>query len=380
MAGYQVRFGMSAAPPDFYPDVARLEVEESADQPGALSLELPTVARDGELTWVGDARVGPYANIAVVVTPDRGDPQCLFDGYVLGHNVRVPAGPTGATVEIYGQDAGVLMGLTETVKEWSGRTDSQVAADIFAKYHITPAAANSRDTAPAHTPDGHTLMQRGTDLHFLRSLARRTGRWFRVYSGTAAGQRNGWFAPPDLSGSPVATIVVNDDATRTTQVLDFAWNVTHPTAVRARQASLTDADQNGISADTSDSGLRALADRGLAAFAGQDRTLLLTAAADADELPYRAGGVLREAAWFTHCTGTADAGVLGTVLRVGDLVTVAGCGALLSGRYLVRRVRHQLTAQAHVMSFELVRNAVGPGVGPAAGLTGALSGALGGLL
>src|SRR5258706_168580 len=85
-----------------------------------------------EVTWVDGRDLGPYANLAVIVTPDHGDPQCLFDGYVLGHKVRVPAGPNGATVEVYGQDAGVLMGLTETVREWSGQSDSEVAAAVFA--------------------------------------------------------------------------------------------------------------------------------------------------------------------------------------------------------------------------------------------------------
>ena len=381
MAGYQVLLGGKAAPKAFYPDVARLEVEENADLPGAICLELTVTAQGGDLTWVGDGRVGPYANVAVVITPDGADPQCVFDGYVLGHKVRVPAGPSGATVEVYGQDAGVLMGLTETVREWSGKTDSQVAAAVFDRYHVTPAPANDRDSTPAHTEQGHTLMQRASDLDFLRRLARRTGRWFRVYCAGTAGQRIGYFAPPDLDANPVITIDLNDRTRSSTPVLDFSWDVARPTKVAARQASLSDSDQDGIGADTADSGLRALADRSLAAFAGRDRTMILTAAADADELPRRAAGVLREAAWFGRCEGTADLAALGRVLRVGDVVEVAGCGALLSGKYLVWSVRHQLTAESHAMSFVLARNAVGPGQGTTAGgLAGAVAGALGGAL
>ena len=51
--------------------ISRLEVEENADLPGAISLQLPVAAEDGELTWVGDSRIAPYANIAVVATPRR---------------------------------------------------------------------------------------------------------------------------------------------------------------------------------------------------------------------------------------------------------------------------------------------------------------------
>jgi phage protein D len=380
VAGYQVLLGGQAAPQDFYPDVARLEVEENADLPGAICLELTVTAQGGELTWVGDGRVGPYANIAVVITPDDADPQCVFDGYVLGHRARVPAGPAGATVEVYGQDAGVLMGLTEIVREWPGKTDSEVAAEVFGHYHFSPAAANDRESTPAHTEEGHTLMQRASDLDFLRRLARRTGRWFRVYCAAQAGQRIGYFAPPDLDADPVITIDLNDRARSSAPVLEFSWDMARPTKVAARQASLSDSDQDGVGADTGDAGIRALADRSLAAFAGQDRTLILTAAADTDELPQRAVGVLREAAWFARCEGTADLASLGRVLRVGDVVEVAGCGTLLSGKYLVWSVRHQLTAESHAMSFALARNAVGPGQGTAAGgLAGAVAGALGGL-
>ena len=68
--------------------VAKLEIEENADLPDAISLQLPVAAEDGELTWVGDGRIAPYANIAVVVTPDDGDPAV--------HLRRLRADPQGA--------------------------------------------------------------------------------------------------------------------------------------------------------------------------------------------------------------------------------------------------------------------------------------------
>jgi hypothetical protein len=143
-------------------------------------------------------------------------------------------------------------------------------------------------------------------------------------------------------------------------VLDFSWDATRPSSVAARQASLTDDDQDGVSADSSDSGLPPLDAQALSAFAGRDKSVILTAAADTAELPGRAAGLLREAGWFARCEGTADVNVLKQVLRVGTVVTVQGCGSLLSGPYLVWSVRHSITTQAHAMAFTLVRNAMGP--------------------
>ncbi|HEX8769110.1 MAG TPA: contractile injection system protein, VgrG/Pvc8 family [Jatrophihabitans sp.] len=360
MSTYQVLFDGTPAEQEFYDMVSQLEIEENADLPGAISMQLPVSAKDGELSWVGDARIAPYANIAVLATPDGGDQHCIFDGYVLTHKVHLPAGPAGATVEVWGQDASVLMSLTETVKEWSGLSDSEVAGQIFSSYGYSPAADNSSQSSPAHTDDEHTLMQRASDADFLRRLARRTGRWFRVFCADQAGQRTGYFATPSLTAPAAVTIGVHDPKTSSVPMLDFSWDATRPSSVAARQASLTDDDQDGVSADTSDSGLPPLDARGLAAFTGQDRTVILTAAADTAELPARAAGLLREAGWFVQCEGTADLNVLKQVLRVGTVVAVEGCGSLLSGSYLVWSVRHSITTQAHAMSFVLVRNAMGP--------------------
>jgi phage protein D len=372
MSTYQVLFNGTPAEQDFYDMISKLEIEENADLPDAISMQLPVAAQDGELSWVGDARIAPYANLAVVVTPDEGDQQCIFDGYVLTHKVRVPAGPAGATVDVWGQDASVLMGLTETVKEWSGMTDSDVAAAIFGNYGAAPSPDNNPDPSPAHTEDEHTLMQRASDIDFLRRLARRTGRWCRVMCADKPAQYIGYFATPSLTTPPTITIDVNDPTKSSTPVLDFSWDASRPTSVAARQASLTDSDKNGVSADTDDSGLAPLDAQSLAAFTGKPKTVILTATADTAELPQRAAGLLREAGWFAKCEGTADLAVLKQVLRVGTVVAVGGCGSLLSGPYLVWSVRHSITTQAHSMAFVLVRNAMGPA--PAAPAGGLLAG------
>ena len=113
-------------------------------------------AKDGELNWVGDTRVAPYANLAVVATPPDGADQCIFDGYVVTHKVHMPSGPAGATLDVWGQDASVLMGLTETVKEWSGLSDSDVADQIFQSYGYTPSRRTTAVATRPRTPTTST--------------------------------------------------------------------------------------------------------------------------------------------------------------------------------------------------------------------------------
>jgi len=351
-----------------------LEVEENVDMPGAIQLKLPVGAADGgDLTWVSDARLAPFANLAVVVTPDGGSPECIFDGYVLTHQLHLETGTTSSTLEVWGQDASWLMNLEEKVREWVDVTDADVANDIFDEYGVTAADENSDDDSPSHTESGHSLMQRASDIQFLRSLARRNGKLCRIACADEAGKRTGYFAKPKLDGDPVATLVLNDPEQWTVRTLDIHVDATRATDVRARQALFTDDDADGTSADTSDSGLALLDERGLADFTGQTMTVLVTAPVDeAGELQLRAQSVLREAGWFVRCEGEADVARLKVVLRAGTVVKITGVGSLHSGKYFVWSVRHTIDPDAHKMKFVLVRNAVGPAPSGSDGILGGL--------
>jgi phage protein D len=298
-------------------------------------------------------------------------------GYILSQKLHLEKGLTNSTVAIWGQDASWLMNLEEKVKEWVNVTDADVANAIFGDYGITPADDNTDDDSPSHTEDGHSLMQRGSDIQFLRTLARRNGKICRVACADQPGQRTGYFATPSLDGDPVLTLSLDDPVSWPIDALNLDWDVTRPTSVIARQALFTDADQDGVSADTSDSGLTALGDRALADFAGKPMTVMLAAPVDdGGELTLRAQALLREADWFVRCEGEADAARLNAILRAGTVVQIDGIGALHSGKYFVWSVRHTITADSHKMKFVLLRNAVGPAPSGGAGGLSALVGAL----
>jgi hypothetical protein len=356
-SNFQVLFNGTAADETFYDQMTSLEVEENADLPGAIQLTLPVIASSGDLTFVDDSRVQPFSNIAVVVTPTSGSAQCIFDGYVLSHKLHLERGMVSSKLEVWGQDASWLMNLEEKATEWVDVTDADVAASIFGQYGITPADDNSQNDSPAHTEDGHSLMQRATDIAFLRSLARATGKLCRVTCADQPGARTGYFARPDLGGDPVVTLDLNDPDNWNVGPLDLNWDVTGPTSVSASQVFLGEPD---ASVDVSDSGLPALDARDLATYSGQTTSVLLAAPADsADELTLRAQGLLEDANWFARCEGEADMSRLQMVLRAGSVVAIEGIGTLYSGNYLVWSVRHTLTGDSYKMRFVLVRNAVG---------------------
>jgi hypothetical protein len=341
--------------------ISELDVEENADMPGAFSMTLPVNrTTSGDYDLVNDSRLAPLSNICITAQGDDGITQCIIDGYVLSQTAHLDTGTSASTIKVWGQDATWLMNTTEQVKEWVDVTDGSVANTIFGTYGMTPDDDNLTNDSPAHTSDGHSLMQRATDAQFLRRLARRNGKLFRVFCTDTPGERTGSFATPSVDGDPVTVLTLNDTVAATVDSVDITWDVLRPSATIARQALFTDNDQDGAGGTTSDSGLTPLATQDLATFAGTTVTSVLTTTVDdGQELTERAEAVLIEAGWFVRCTGTADVNRLGSILRVGTVVGLNAAGSMHSGNYFVWSVRHKITAEKHTMDFVLLRNGIG---------------------
>jgi hypothetical protein len=371
---------------DFYNTVELLEVEENADRPDALVMRVPVNRTSGgDLQYVGDGTLEPYTNITLTVTPPSQPAQCIFDGYALGWKLHLDRTGSCSTLEVWAQDASWLMNISDTVQEWPGMTDGQVANAIFSSYGFTPDPSNDDPDLPIHDPDLHSLFQRATDLQFLRGLARRDGKLCRVACTDMPGDRTGYFITPNLSGDPVTTITLSDPEAWSVDSLDFEWDVMRPAEVDASQLDVQSSD-DGTAGDATDSGLAPLSTsatptRDFPTYAnvppipaGDSGTLLLTPTADVPEVPLRATAALRDAGWFMRCTGEADVLRLGNTLRVGTVVEVVGAGALQSGNWFVWSVRHKIMIDQIKLEFTLVRNAIGapPSSGGGLSLPGGL--------
>ena len=374
-ATVQLSLGGVPVAADFYAAIQNLEVEERADGPGSLVLCLPVNRTSaGDLRYVGDGTFEPNTNVSVVVTPAGQVSECIFDGYVLSWKLHLDRASGSSAIEVWAEDASWLMNVSDTVREWSGMTDGEVANEIFSSYGFAAASGNTDDDSAQHDDDAHSLFQRATDLRFLRGLARRNGKFCRVGCTDTPGVRTGYFVSPALDETPAATISLVDPETWSVDSLDFDWDVMRPTAVDASQVPLDDNSESSVAGDSTDSGLAALDARDYPTYSGQTSTLVLTATADAPELTQRSAATLRDAGWFVRCHGATNLDRLGAMLRAGSVVTIEGAGSLQSGSWLVWDVRTQITADLVAFQFTLMRNAMGPT--PAGGLPGGLPGGL----
>ena len=345
-----------------------VEIEENADGPDAMMLELPVNrTASGDLQFVDDGTFEPYTPVSAILSAG-GPSQCIFDGYVLSWRLHLDRVSATSTIRVWAQDASWLMNIDDKVREWPGLTDGQVANDIFASYGFSAADANTDDDSPAHEPSQHTLFQRATDLQFLHALARRNGKICRVACADRPGARTGYFVQPALNDPPAVTLTLASPADWTVDTLDLDWDIMRPTKADASQVSLTYPASSGVPGNATSSGLSALSARDLTTYAGRSSTFVLTATADVPELRQRAAAVLREAGWFSRCQGEADLDRLGMVIRAATVAAINGAGTAHSGNWFVWRVNNLITVDSCRTRFTLVRNAIGPAGRPSGGI------------
>ncbi|HWV58906.1 MAG TPA: hypothetical protein VNZ57_15740, partial [Longimicrobiales bacterium] len=307
-------------------------VEERLGEPTRYAIRYPADTHDGEPRWVADPRLDPGKDLMIVAgSPPAGE--CLVFGPVLGHRVQLKHGGAGSVLEVRGADSSARMDQSTVATAWSGVTDSEAALAILGGYGYVP---DVESTSSRHPEQGHTLIQRGTDLAFVRRLARRNGFHFWVRANPL-GIETAHFRRVSLEGSPAFRIEINRDPPDTL-VLEIEWDIERPTAVEARQLDLT--TKSEIDGRVSESPLPGLAEQRLLQVAGQ-RTLHLPAPADdAGDLRARSQGVLVESDWFIRARCETSVETLGAIARPAMLAEVAGAGSRHSGKYLVAAVTH----------------------------------------
>src|SRR3954454_4219740 len=100
---FQLLFDGSPVDDEMYRAIASVEVEENLDLPDAVQLTIAVSrTKAGELDYPGSERLRPFANVAVVATPEGGADECIFDGYVLSHKLHLRSGVTASRLEVWG--------------------------------------------------------------------------------------------------------------------------------------------------------------------------------------------------------------------------------------------------------------------------------------
>lgn len=349
-----LQIAMAPAPPQVVEAVEEITVDSSLESASVFRIRLGIAQNDlGDWRFLQEDLFRPLTPLTVRVAVGAVPiPEALINGYVAKQDVTYADEAGSSTLEISGLDATALMGLQEKVMPWPNLPDSAIAAAIFAQYALVPMV---QPTTPTLIEPEGTTIQRGTDLRFLRKLAKRNGFDVYVAPEPVTGLDQGFFRPRQTLGVPDAVLNVNMGSETNVAGFTIHYDMTRPTsAVAAGLDTTTKASQP------------ALAPVSIQPPMGLEPALLRvlptpmvrpadTGLVRTSELQSYAQGIADASSFAITAEGEAGPDV--GVLRPGGLVAVRGLGRLYNGLYLVTRVTYRISDQGFSQTFVAVRNA-----------------------
>jgi phage protein D len=335
---------------ELYNDLVSLEVELDDELAGMFRLHVSLLLNDdGTWTYIDDDRLGIWTQVVVTAGLDD-DSEQLISGYITHIRPIFGTGLDDNTLEIWGLDASVLMDRQDVLKDWPNKKDSDIAAEIFNSYQLTPQV---EDTEVIHDEKVSTIIQRETDIRFLKRLALRNGYECFVDGAT------GYFQSPQLTATPQNLLAVQfgDD----TNVNHFQIEVNALSTANVAMSQVDHDSKQVLEAGSVPGSQEALGADGSDSFLGSNATSALvyigkTVTTGNPEMTALCQGLYNEGEWFVTGEGEVAANQYGNILKPRAPVTIKGIGETYSGIYYVTHVNHVFNADGYVQRFKVKRN------------------------
>ncbi len=335
-----------------------VEVTNTTDGPSGFKLQftLPKKSPLEILFLIAGGASIPLVRVVLVVTLN-GATNVLIDGVMTNHEYTPGTGGTGPTLSIVGEDLTRVMDYID----FSGIPYPAMPAEarvllILAKYAVfgvLPMVIPSV-LIDVPIPVQQIPRQQGTDLTYVKDLARQVGYVFYIEPGPAPGTSVAYWGPEIKVGTPQPALNYDMDVQTNTDSLSFTYN-----GESAMLPIVLVQDENSkviIPIPIPD--ITPLnPPLGLVPAIPKDISIL-------DETvkysPVRAAliGLAKAAksADVVSAKGTLDVLRYGNILKARKLVGVRGAGTAFDGLYYVRSVTHTIKRGAYKQSFTLGRN------------------------
>lgn len=334
-----------------------IEVEQHCRLADMVRLRFAVAVDASGEAWsvVDEDRFKRLTRLRVEVAVGSGKAEPLIEAYVVETHATFSNQPGASVLEVVGMDATVLMNLEQKVRAWPDMTDGDIARAIFGEHSLAPQVDA---TQPLRQQTERTVLQRGSDIQFLRMLAERNGCLCYVEVNPATGVAEGHFHPPRVDDPPQGVLSVNLGTATTVDRFASRYEMWRPTGARADNVQIaSQADQSADVSAASHPGMGRQSTVG----GEKPRHVLLagTGLAETGELQTIAQAVVDRSAFAVHAEGELTTVTYGAVLHARHPVNVRGAGRQFSGTYLVQSVLHRIAPDSYTQSFTLCRNATG---------------------
>jgi hypothetical protein len=300
----------------------------------------------------------PVTTRVIIVVTVRGIPQVLMDGVVMRQEVGPSTDPGKSTLTITGEDLSAIMDMVEMpFMRFPGMPVVTRIYAILAKYAVFGIAPIAIPPIVFDAPNPLDILptQRGTDLQYIRELARRCGYVFYVEPGPTPGTSIAYFGPDVRLPVPQPALSVNMDAHTNVESLSLSLDGNAKKIVVlttydpvTRKIPLPIPVPN-ISVLRPPLGARPLPPSKVE-FMNETSKLTVAEAAS------RALGVSFAASDAITGSGSLDVVRYGRPLRSRMLVGVRGAGIAYDGMYYVNSVTHSLKRGEYKQNFSISRD------------------------
>ncbi|HEY0545859.1 MAG TPA: hypothetical protein VGC91_10820 [Pyrinomonadaceae bacterium] len=356
---YKVFFDNASAAQDKLDKIDQITVEQEVGMAWEAKLLIPVcVNDDGKWEGEDEAWMKPYTRTRVEVSIDGGDFIPLIDGPVVGYDTARSSIPGKSFVTLIVHDDSALLHKEDEVKTHEATNDGELARQIF-----TDAALGGTpdiDAVPDQPDSKNTeVMQRGTKMELLRSLAKRHRNFYAyVLPGKVAGQSVGCFKklPEQPDGLP-PLILFGDD--RNTTELQVKNNSSSPSEVTASTMSLSD---KGLKSSTSSYRNATLLGKEPPPSddANTTKKRLPPGQTDAVDLDSATAGEAAASGFALEATGSVMPFCYTGVLTPYRIVQAQMSDTSMSANYVVFKVKHTLNRSIYTQAFSLKGNSISP--------------------
>lgn len=373
-AAFRLYFGERPATAEELARVDEITVEQEADMAWEARIRMTLcTAPDGRWQHRPDQLAAPFSRVRIELQLGSAGFVALIDGPVAAFEHALDSLPGRSSATLVVRDDSVLMNRSEAVETFENRSDDAIARELFGRFaFIASTRIEAVGSARA------AVVRRGSEIAFLRRLARAHGRHAYVLPGSARGQSVGCFLPDPSRSDGLPPLVLLGSGRNLTE-LELHEDSEAPGSSSGRTLHIVDGQiQSAQSGPRDLTLLRPLPP--LAGASGASR-LLRPEDDDRDDPGERTTGDARQSAWAYRASGKLVAGCYAGVLAPYRRVPVEAGDLPLSGEWLIAKVTHHITPSVYTQQFEALADSLNePGApapdGGAGGLSVSLSASL----
>ncbi|MEJ2552372.1 MAG: hypothetical protein P8Y98_15265 [Anaerolineales bacterium] len=352
---YRLFFNDEAASQEQLNRVEEITVEQRIDAAWEARLQIP-VCLDENGNWQGDDEdfMISYSAVRVEIKIADQTYQALIDGPVVGFDTQRSSEPGQSSITLIVHDDSAFLNQEEALSRFDNMADHEVAQQLFGG--VARIGVIDVETTPDHTGGlPAVIVQRGTGMQILRTLARRQGMHAYVLPGEDPGQSVGCFKRLPAAAGDIPDLVILG-AERNVSGFNLSNNAQSPAQVQASALRVT--DKGVVTRTSSFRDLDLLGDQQAQQTDSSVATMIaLPRFGTGVDLDRLVEGQSERASYAYSATGSIIGECYSGVLLPYNLVNVTGTSDEACGEYLIHQVRHQLTRSVYGQSFTLKRNA-----------------------